>query len=64
LTAGNGRCDYTLAGLREELEECLAFLHELPDDAAPADIDIVCNFCWGDDAKREIRRLSRRMAKA
>jgi hypothetical protein len=62
LTAGNGRCEYALAGLREELEECVAFLHGLPDDATPADIDIVSNFCWGDEAKKEIKRLSRRTA--
>lgn len=64
LAHGDGRCEYALAELREELEVCVAFLHELPDDATPADIDIVSNFFWGDEAKKKIRRLSRRATKA
>jgi hypothetical protein len=56
LTAGNGRCEFALVGLREAMEDCMAFLHGLPDGTTPADIDL-CNFYCGDEAKKEMERL-------
>jgi hypothetical protein len=62
LKNGDGFNENALAGLREELEECLEFLNDIPENAVPADIDIVSNFYWSEAAKKEIKALTKRPA--
>jgi hypothetical protein len=59
LKSGDGFNENALAGLREELEECLEFLNDIPENAVPANIDIVSNFFWSEAAKKEIKALSK-----
>lgn len=48
----------TVAGLKMDLAECVAFLDDVPDDTLVADLDIVSEFMWNEKALAIIKNAT------